>query len=174
MNEQNSENKSTWSNRIFYTIFILLIVGSVGFTFSRIVIQKDYQIIAEVFCDPAQESCFHYEGVTCDEGDDECVPEESYDYKIISKKAANIYACEQTDEKIDCGEELSCLEGESNCSYTNCDLSNLDEAETCSIEKGSLINDETFFLEETNKPEILIETDLEQATSTEELTPEEI
>jgi hypothetical protein len=53
-----TENKSRVGNRIFYTILILLILGSVGATFYKIVWQKDYQIVAEVFCDPALESCF--------------------------------------------------------------------------------------------------------------------
>ena len=110
------------ANKIFYSILILLILVSVGFTFWRIVIQKDYQIIAEVSCDPAVESCFHYDGVVCDDPADlECVPEEAYDYKMISKQAASIYACEQTEEKLGCTEELSCLEGEEKCEYTNCD-----------------------------------------------------
>jgi hypothetical protein len=110
--------KDIWGNRIFYTVLILLILGSVGFTFWRIVIQKDYQIVAEVSCDPATESCLHYEGVICDGTDIECVPEEAYDYKMISKKAASIYACEQTEEKNGCGEELSCTESEADCSYS--------------------------------------------------------
>lgn len=124
--------KSTWGNRIFYTILILLILGSVGATFYRIVVQKDYQIVAEVSCDPATESCFHYEGVVCDDPTDtECVAEDAYDYKMISKKAATIYACEQTEEKIDCTDELSCLEGEADCEYTNCDPAELGEGEAC-------------------------------------------
>jgi hypothetical protein len=112
------------ANKIFYTILILLILGSVGFTFWRIVIQKDYQIIAEVSCDPVTESCFHYEPEPCAMDDYECLSapiEEAYDYKLISKKAANIYICEQTEEKIDCAEELSCLDNEKNCEYTFCD-----------------------------------------------------
>ncbi len=111
-------NKTLWGNRIFYTILILLILGSVGVTFYRIVIQKDYQIVAEVSCDPSTESCFYYEGVICDGTDIECVPEEAYDYKMISKKAASIFSCEQTEEKLGCSEELSCTEGEADCSYT--------------------------------------------------------
>jgi len=136
---ETTTNKSLWANRIFYAIFILLIIISVGVTFWRIVIQKDYQIEAEVSCDPALESCFHYEGVTCNEGDTECVSEESYDYKMISKKAANIYACEKTEEKIDCGEELSCLEGELNCSYTLCDPTTLSDGESCATKPAEEI-----------------------------------
>ena len=112
------ENKSKVGNRVFYTILILLILGSVGVTFYKIVIQKDYQIVAEVSCDPAVEKCLHYDGVTCDGSDSTCVPEEAYDYKMISKNAATIYACEQTAEKLGCGEELSCVQNEPNCSYS--------------------------------------------------------
>ena len=81
-----TENKSKLGNRIFYTIFILLIIGSVGCTFWRIVIQKDYQIVADVSCDPATESCFHYEPEPCAMEDYGCLalpPEEAYDYKIM-------------------------------------------------------------------------------------------
>ena len=128
-NEQTSKNGG-W---IFLLILILLILGLVVFAYWSIVVERGYQIVSEVYCDPAEESCFYYEGVVCDDpSDTECVPEEAYDYKIISKKAAAIYACEQTEEKIDCGEELSCLENEANCEYTNCDPDNLGEGEICS------------------------------------------
>jgi len=126
------EEKSRVGNRVFYIVLILLILGSVGFTFWRIVIQKDYQIEAETSCDPVIESCFHYEGVICDSGDTECVPEEAYDYKMISKSATNIYACEQTEEKLGCDEELSCTSEEVDCSYTYCDPESLGDGEVCS------------------------------------------
>lgn len=128
------------ANKIFYSVLILLILGSVGFTFLRLVIWKDYQIVAEVSCDPATESCFHYEPEPCAEGDTACLalpPEEAYDYKLISKKAATIYNCEQTEEKLGCGEELSCVENEEDCSYTLCDPANSAEGEVCSTTSES-------------------------------------
>lgn len=115
------ENKSTLSNRIFFIILALFILGSIGVTFYRIVIIKDYQIVSEVSCDPETEACFHYEPEVCSMDDYGCLsqpPEEPYDYKLISKKASSIYACEQTEEKLGCSEELSCLEGEEDCFYT--------------------------------------------------------
>lgn len=136
MNE--TEKKLTIANKVFYVVLILLIFGSVGFTFLRLVIWKDYQIIAEVSCDPVVESCFHYEPELCIEDDIECVPEEAYDYKIINKKASTIYACEQTEEKIGCNDELSCVENEEDCSYTLCDPTNLGENEVCSIVEENL------------------------------------
>jgi hypothetical protein len=124
------------ANKIFYSILILLILGSVGVTYWRIVVEKDYQIVAEVSCDPATESCFHYEPEPCAMDDYDCLsqpPEEASDYKIISKKAASIYACEQTEEKLGCTEELSCLENEADCSYTTCDPAELGEGEACAV-----------------------------------------
>ncbi len=157
------DNKTKIANRIFYTILILLILASVGVTFWKIVIQKDYQIVAEVSCDSTIEACYRYEPEPCVEGDSECIPEEAYDYKMISKNAANIYACEQTEEKLGCDEELSCLEDELNCSYTNCIEAELGEDEACAVKS-----------EEVIEPEIMNETNTEQTTSTEEITPEEI
>ena len=119
------------ANKIFYSILALLILGSIGVTFWKIVIQKDYQIIAEVSCDPATESCFRYEPEPCAADDSACVPEEAYDYKMISKKAATIYTCEQTEEKAGCSEELACLDNETDCTYTFCDQQELEEGEAC-------------------------------------------
>jgi len=99
---ETTSNKSKTGNRVFYTILVLLILGSIGATFYKIVIQKNYQITAETSCNPTTESCFHYEGVICETGDLECVSEDAYDYKLISKKASDIYICEQTDEKLGC------------------------------------------------------------------------
>jgi len=142
------------ANKIFYSILILLILGSVGVTYWRIVVQKDYQIVAEVSCDPTTESCFHYEPEPCATDNYDCLskpPEEAYDYKMISKKAAVIYACEQTEEKIGCAEELSCLENETDCSYTNCDPAELGEGEACAVmaEDDAIAQDATVIEEPT-------------------------
>jgi len=110
------------ANKIFYTILALLIIGSIGATFYKIVVQKNYQIVAETSCDSETEKCFSYT--------DEESPEVSY-YKLISKNAASIYTCEQTEEKLGCDEELTCLENEQNCDYTYCDPDNLAEGEVC-------------------------------------------
>ena len=130
------ENKSKLGNRIFYTILILLILGSVGITFYKIVILKDYQVVAETVCDPNTESCFHREAVTCDGTDPACEPAEASDYKTISKNAGTIYACEQAKEKLGCNDNLTCLAGEPNCSYTLCDDSNVPDGESCSTSSG--------------------------------------
>lgn len=125
------EQKSNKGNKIFFIIFFLLIAISVAVTFVKIVILKDYQIVAQVSCYPTIEKCFVSE---CDpEVDEACTTDSAATYfKNISKNAGTIYACEQTTEKSGCGDELSCLSGEPNCSYTYCDPANLAEGETCS------------------------------------------
>lgn len=132
---KNEDKKIKLANRIFYTILVLLILISVSMTFVKIVIQKDYQIVAETSCNPETEKCFVY---TCDPADDETCPVEESErvsyYKMVSKKAANIATCEATAEKIGCNEELSCTPDEVSCSYTLCDPDNLKEGEVCSGE----------------------------------------
>ena len=88
--------------------------------------------MAETSCDPAIESCFHREAVTCDGTDPACEPADASDYKTISKTASTIYTCEQTTDKVGCGEELSCTDGELNCSYTTCASDNIPDGESCS------------------------------------------
>lgn len=129
---ENTNKKTRVANKIFYVILILLILVSIGVTFVKIVIRKDYQIVAETSCDPQTEKCFVY---TCDPADDETCPanesERTTYYKMVSKKAANIAACEATVEKIGCDTELSCIENEESCSYTFCDPDELTDGETC-------------------------------------------
>jgi hypothetical protein len=129
---ENADKKSKIANRIFYIILTLLILISVGVTFNKIVIQKDYQIVAETSCDPAIEKCFVY---TCDPADDSTCPVEESErtsyYKMVSKKAANIALCETTVDKVGCDTELNCTPDEEFCSYTFCDPDNLADGETC-------------------------------------------
>jgi hypothetical protein len=119
---ENIEVKNKVGNRIFYIVLTLLILGSVGVTFYKIVILKDYQIVAETSCDTTTEECFKFT--------DETTNEVSY-YKKISKKAASIALCEATEEKLGCNEELTCTENEVSCSYTYCDANNLVDGEVC-------------------------------------------
>ncbi len=142
----DTEQKMTRGSKVFFLVLALLIIGSVGFTFWRIFIAKDYQIIAEVSCDTMTESCFFYE--------DE---EEAYTYKMISKKAANIYACEQTEERIDCTEELSCLESEEDCEYMVCDPAELEEGEVCVGPGVEADIEETEIIEGLDAGEIIAE-----------------
>ena len=131
---ENTEEKSKVGNRIFYIVLTLLILGSIGMAFYKIIIVKNFQIETETSCDPKIESCFHREAITCDGTDPTCEPADASDYKLISKNAGDIYACEQTEEKLGCGEELSCTENELDCSYTFCTVDNVPEGESCSAD----------------------------------------
>jgi len=123
----STNEKNIW----FFTILGILILASVTATFYKYYIQHDFQITTEVSCNGSTELCFQVAAVTCTPEDTECTPIEAYDYKIISKNAANILACEKTAEKIDCNEELTCLAREKNCSYKYCTEEALYEGVTC-------------------------------------------
>jgi hypothetical protein len=133
--ETKLDTKSSLKNAIFYTIFFLLLIGSIVVTYVKIVVNKNYQIVAETSCDPVNEKCFVWE---CDiEIDGECsdVAEENvFIYKIINKKASSIALCEASDEKLGCNEELTCTEGEENCSYEYCNEESLTDGIRCSDE----------------------------------------
>lgn len=116
-----------WPNRIFFIFLAVLILGSVAFTYYRIMIKKDYLISAETGCDPYSEKCFIY---VCDPKTEECSgdPEEDiFYYKIIKRKAYNIPLCDpEADENC---EALICPEGEEDCSYELCEDGNSDGIE---------------------------------------------
>ncbi len=127
-----NETSSQKGSKIFYTIISLLIIGSIAVTFYKIVVMKDYQVIATTSCNPELEKCFKAE---CDPTDDDSCPqnieERATYYKKISKKASVILLCEKTTEKNGCNEELSCTAGELSCSYTYCSPDSLEEGEQC-------------------------------------------
>jgi len=131
---ETTEQKPDKKNKIFYIVMFSLIILSVAVTFVKIVILKNYQIVSQVSCDPKIEKCFMS---VCDPATDGTCPsasstaERTTYYKNISKKAETIFLCEQTTEKIGCGEELSCTIGEKDCIYTYCNSSHLTEGEQC-------------------------------------------
>ena len=120
---------------IFLTVFVSLIVISVGITFIRIYVQKDYIIQNQIDCDPTVDACFIWE---CDpestvEGE-ACTGDPEMDiwyYAVAQRKANMIPDCDPNDENclpFDCGEE------EKDCSITLCD-------ETTKEEQGVECND---------------------------------
>jgi hypothetical protein len=112
--------------KVLFIVLILLLIASVGATFYRYMIQKDYLIFAHVECNPQEESCFYY---PCEEGDSECDPTAIEYYKKITKKAFNIEICNTEDE--DCN-PLVCKNGEKDCEITTCTVDNIEEGESCS------------------------------------------
>ena len=123
------DRKNMW----FYIIFGFLVVASITVTFCKIVVLKDYQMMAETSCNPATEKCFVR---TCDPTTDDTCPTDTAAqttyYKNISKSAATIYKCEQTVEKLGCDADLSCTPNEPDCSYTYCTATNVPDGEACS------------------------------------------
>lgn len=137
--EINIDTKSSLKNKIFYSIFFLLLAGSIIVTYVKIVVNKDYQIVAETSCDPATEQCFVWECSV--EIDGECSedPEENiWIYKIVNKKASTIVACEATEEKLGCDGELSCTENEEDCSYEYCSEESISDGIRCSTDSDIL------------------------------------
>jgi hypothetical protein len=119
--------------------FVILFLGLFLYSFLKFVVFKSFQITAELPCDVTTEACYHYEPepLVCEPDDTKCqeqalIPDEPYEYKIISKRAGVIDACQKTEAKIGCSEEgLSCLPGEKHCSIIFCDPNNLMEGQAC-------------------------------------------
>ncbi len=105
-------------NKILLAIIVLLIIYAIAAAYYRFFITRDYQVVAEISCEPETESCFSYE-------DEET---ELYYYKLINKNAANVPVC---NPGIDECEELFCEDEEENCEVSYCDIENLEEGEMC-------------------------------------------
>jgi len=119
-------------SKILIWVFVVLIIGSVGFTYWRIMIKRDYIISAQTDCDPYTEQCFFWEcdpnsiedGVACTDNADD----NSWYYQIVRRKAFNIPLCDPKDENC---QALICPEGEADCSVEFCTAENVPEGETC-------------------------------------------
>lgn len=116
-------------SKIFFLVFFLFLAGSVFATYYRVVIARDYVIMGQTDCDPTTENCFIYE---CDPEAGECtgIPEEdTWYYKKVSRKAANIPLCDPNDENC---EALVCGEGEEECEEILCSEETMAEGDICS------------------------------------------
>jgi len=115
-------------SKILILVFLLLIIGSVGATYYRIFVKKDYIISAQPDCDPATEKCFIS---VCDPTSGDCTgnPEEdTFYFKKIKKKAANVAMCDPNQKEC---QSLECAPGEKDCEIIYCDKDTLSEGETC-------------------------------------------
>jgi hypothetical protein len=105
-------------SKILFIVLGLFLAASVGATYLRVMVFKDFIIEAETDCDPSLEICFVWE---CDPEWEECTgdPEEDIAYfKIIRRNAKNIPLCDPRDE--DC-RALVCEPGEQECEFVYCD-----------------------------------------------------
>ncbi len=115
-------------SKIFLWIFSLLIVASVGVTYYRIMIKKDYIIEAEADCDPTMEACFVY---YCDAETEECTGDEVEDtsyYKLVRRSASKIPLCDPNDETC---QPLICEENEKDCEEILCSEQTMQEGDEC-------------------------------------------
>lgn len=151
-------------SKILLAVFFLLIVGSVAFTYYRIMIKKDYLISSQVDCDPYAEKCFIW---NCDpESDVEgeaCIGDPEMDiwyYKIVERNASRIPLCDpEVDE--DC-EPFLCEAEESECGETLCDAA--------AVAKGEICNDpEEYTL---NNPEEECDPEVDEECEEEACDPE--
>ncbi len=88
-------------SQYLFLILGLLIVGSIIITYHRIVVLRDYEVVAHISCDSEREQCF-----TEEDGD------QTYYYKIIHKQARYMASCNPDEEECP---ELSCAVGEPKC-----------------------------------------------------------
>lgn len=107
-----------WNKKIIFTTVGISLFLSMGITFCRYYILRDYIIYAEVACDPNKEKCFVRH---CTEDDlDPCdflhVKYTRY-YKIVRKIASHIPLCNQNIEQCP---PLTCQPSEENCEIITC------------------------------------------------------
>jgi hypothetical protein len=107
-------------SKILLIIVSVAILISVGVTFYKYVILKDYQIVAEMPCNPAVANCF----VRTDEGGSVT------NYQLLSRNASRIPLCDPN-TNANC-QALTCAQNEPNCEITSCSAETLPEGETCS------------------------------------------
>ena len=113
--------------KIFFWVMGLLILASVGATYWRIMVKKDYIIEAQTDCDPYAEKCFVWE---CDpestEEGEACTGDPETDtwyFQVIRRNAMNVPLCDPNDENC---EALVCGENEPECSYEFCTEENME------------------------------------------------
>lgn len=117
-------------SKIFFIVFFLLIAGSVGASYYKFVVKRNYIVEAQADCDPYTKRCFVY---VCDPAaGEECtgnpVEDTSY-YKIIRRNAQNIPLCDPAEEGCNA---LVCPSGEAECEIIFCDPETAGEDAECS------------------------------------------
>lgn len=139
--ETEDTSKTDMRSKVLLAVFGTAIILSVGVSFYRYMVVRDYIIEAQVDCDPTAEACFVYE---CDpESEDPeamCTgsPEEDiWYYRIIHKNAMNISACD--DQNQEACASLTCAENEKECGYTFCEEGNADGVRCSTAEDAAVL-----------------------------------
>ncbi len=107
-------------SHLFTVLFMLVILASVSLIYYKYIVQKDFDIMAKIPCNPSSESCFV---ASCDaEGDPRCQGQSTVYYKVLYKKA---YALPS----------FTCISGETTCRVLTCNdeaIAALETEDTCS------------------------------------------
>jgi hypothetical protein len=120
------KNQARIISRILIFSFFLAVILSVGVSFLRFFVLRDYMIQAQASCDPRTEVCFIYH---CDPSAEECTGDEVADtsyYKLIDRNAQFIPTCNPTSEGC---AALECPVDEPGCVVTFCTPDNPDGIE---------------------------------------------
>ena len=151
------------NSRILIVVFVIVTTISIGLSFFRFFILRDYPLQSQIECDPTTEACFVYH---CDATVEECtgdpVVDTSY-YKLIDRNAKNIPLCDPANE--DCV-PLECQENEVGCVITLCDASLEDGSECSDPEAYNMLNAPVEVLEpqeqvmDTEFPEMNVESNI--------------
>ncbi|HBO16807.1 MAG: hypothetical protein UR69_C0001G0228 [Candidatus Moranbacteria bacterium GW2011_GWE2_35_2-] len=139
-------------SKILIAVFIALIFISIGATFWRIVIKKDYIIESQVDCDPYSENCFVWE---CDpesfEEGEACtgnMEEDVWYFKVVRRNASDIPFCDP-DADEEC-EPFLCSEGEKDCGEEFCTEENMENYSATSCNDPAIFSAQNP-IEETDK-----------------------
>lgn len=141
-------------SKILIAVIIILILGSVAATYWRIIVKKDYIISAQADCDPLSENCFVWNCDPAVDGEGVCTGEPELDtwyYKIIKRKAANIPICDPNDENC---EALVCPEGEADCEEIFCANETKSEEDICTNPEQYILDHPEALEEEACDPEV--------------------
>ncbi len=108
-------------NNIFFVVLFPFVLLAIAASYFRFMVQYDYLVSYEGFCDPYTEVCYEY----CE--DDECL--EPVHYTWVERKAADLVMLCGENTVLDCEAASYCAENEQSCSVTHCDFSFDDDCE---------------------------------------------
>lgn len=149
-------------SRILLIIAAVALILSVGVTFWRIVIARDYPISLETACDPASEKCFIKTCTPDDPANNPCSDEKATTeyYKTLQMEAHSIPACDESNGNC---AQLSCVGqmADAACTETLCD-------ESAKLPDGVTCNDPATYQPPGEKTDNWQETPAEDAPATDQ------
>ncbi|MFA9262882.1 MAG: hypothetical protein ACEQSB_06070, partial [Undibacterium sp.] len=116
--ELSREGEMDKKSLILIALFFFLVFLSVGASYYRFFVVRDYTVHVQAPCDPAAEKCFVYE---CDDSIGECTGDPASDttyYKLVDRSAHSMPMCNPADSA--CGAYV-CPESEVGCTVSVCD-----------------------------------------------------